>query len=49
MFVVDEGIISCFVRGDLVTVYKQYLQVGQFYIEDISDLPAEYTGVFEPL
>lgn len=49
MFSVDSGIYSCFVRGDLVTVYKQYLQVGSFRIEDVAELPAEFTGVFEPL
>ena len=49
MFMVDSGIYSCFVRGDLVTVYKQYLQVGSFRVEDVAELPAEYTGAFEPL
>ena len=49
MFAVESGIYSCFVRGDLVTVYKQYLMVGSFHIEDVAELPAEFTGVFEPL
>ena len=54
MFMVDSsGIYSCFVRGDTVTVYKSFAQVGSFRIEDqdsdAAELPAEFTGVFEPL
>ena len=49
MFMVDSGIYSCFVRSDIVTVYKAYQPVGSFRIEDIAELPAEFTGVFEPL
>lgn len=49
MLAEDSGIFSCIVRGDIVTVFKQYLQVGQFHIDQPSDLPAEFTSVFEPL
>lgn len=48
MFIMDK-VYSCFVRGDTVTIFKEYLQVGQINIEEVSDLPAEFTGVFEPL
>lgn len=48
MFIIDK-VHSCFVRGNIVTIYKEYLQVGQFHIDEVSDLPADFTGVFEPL
>jgi len=42
---------SCFVRGNIVTVYKKYGQVARFSIADSLnlELPAEYSNVFEPL
>ena len=50
MFHIGDGIFTVVVRGDIVTVFKQYLNVGSFRIEEgLSDLPAAFTGVFEPL
>lgn len=51
IFKADESIFSCFVRGDTVVVYKHYLQVGSFKIDNALnlELPAEFSNVFEPL
>ena len=52
MFQNESQIFSCFVRGDTVYVYKQYLQVGSFNLGDqvsSNDFSADFSPMFEPL
>ena len=46
-----DSFYSCFVRGNIVTVYKAHNQIAQFRINDALslELPAEFSNVFEHL
>ena len=51
MFITNNTIYSCFVRGDSVVVYRHTKLEAEFKIDDALtlELPAEYSNVFEPL
>ena len=50
MFQIEATLFSCFVRGDIVTVYRESAYAGTFRIEsDAAEVPVDFTGNFEPL
>ena len=52
MFQTKEGLMSCFVKGDTITVYKQNKKIQEIKITDTAEqieLPAQMTHDYEPL
>lgn len=47
----NDNFYSCFVRGNIVTVFKKFTQVANFEIENPLELevPAGQENLFEPL